>query len=986
MTTPNFGNNHPVFDGIDLNFRQTSNPNWVNFLDAVNSSEEMRASVLRFYDTPFNGHPHGVISDSGAFNLSVGGQYNPSANEILLPNTFFNAPNTTYGYLRVLTHELVHAQFAPTVVGETSAALAALDGGSFTFNQFVNRLINASIDEEVNAYMADWNAARSANVPGATISGQYGEANYEALLTTSPNGMLSIDNPDAYAAMRNYVVNINPGNGNYLVTNSTHWLNAYSHRIPANETITIPGLNAADLRSAGFRGAVTLADNSTPGATTTIVVGRRNDSSLPTTLPADVSMTWNNPATGVSVQLLTTQAIDPANAGQTIAVTSLFITSDGAAYFVPNVAAAGLSAAQVVELQRGVGINNSNLVASLITPSNGAMGTGVFAATQAEYGGYEYTNAAGVVERADQSFLNPWRRPGTSGTSTQVAGLNGANASDATEASAWERLLGALPPDAELYTDPETGRSWLVSGNGTILGEFTSQTGSTTLTLANGNARVNITSEGISTQSQTTNGVEHNQYRDAAGHMIGRDAQDAQGNTLYWQAANGSGYLVGANGQTISIAAGSAVALGADSIQVTTPSGTNTETIQSYTFNAAGQRVIQSTRIVETFYDDNDTGSSRTETVTTSSGTVRNVYNNDNTLFSATPLPSSGINNLAASETASAVNDLLQFGQLAASGTRPAAYVFASGVTLLNRNFNPLNQDGSRRYPAFGTVGTVAQGALAVYGLHTAFSGSGSDLARVSATGGAINFVNQNLLSGGGNVALNTALNGGPNGLLGGTPGILPAIGLISAIKTKDPIGIIQGTIGLFNPALLFTSGVGFTPLGWVLIAASILRIAFAKGPPKAWGVASVTYGPGFNNLLLQVNASGESFGTDKAKNTLQGIATFMQEQVNAINAQQAVGQQVGLVAQRMPSLTWRASDLSANQTTDNGHQSFEQDEYAVAAQNKNASLLHLATGRVHERHDAIYSIAAYASFNWATSLNDWKNRAENDDTWRCVA
>jgi VCBS repeat-containing protein len=278
--------------------------------------------------------------------------------------------------------------------------------------------------------------------------------------------------------------------------------------------------------------------------------------------------------------------------------------------------------------------------------------------------------------------------------------------------------------------------------------------------------------------------------------------------------------------------------------------------------------------------------------------------------------PTSGINNLASSEAANTVLDLLQFGQLAASGARPA-YVFASGLTLLNRNFNPLNQDGTRRYPSFGTAATVAQGALAVYSLHTAFSGSGSDLARVSATGGAINFVNQNLLSGGGNVALNSALNGtvGANGLSGlangGSVGILPAIGLISAIKTKDPIGIIQGTIGLFNPALLFTSGVGFTPLGWVLIAASILRIAFAKGPPKAWGVASVTYGPGFNNLLLQVNASGESFGTDKAKNTLQGIATFMQGQVDTLNAQQCPVQQVGLVAQRMPSLTWRASDLS---------------------------------------------------------------------------
>jgi hypothetical protein len=40
-------------------------------------------------------------------------------------------------------------------VSENNAALAALGGGSFT----VNRLVNVSIDEEVNAYMANWNAA-----------------------------------------------------------------------------------------------------------------------------------------------------------------------------------------------------------------------------------------------------------------------------------------------------------------------------------------------------------------------------------------------------------------------------------------------------------------------------------------------------------------------------------------------------------------------------------------------------------------------------------------------------------------------------------------------------------------------------------------------------------------------------------------------------------------------------------------------------------
>src|SRR5262249_8031234 len=150
--------------------------------------------------------------------------------------------------------------------------------------------------------------------------------------------------------------------------------------------------------------------------------------------------------------------------------------------------------------------------------------------------------------------------------------------------------------------------------------------------------------------------------------------------------------------------------------------------------------------------------------------------------------------------------------------------------------------DGSGLFDS-GT-GAVLGGIVSLYNLSNAWE-YGDGLAKTSATLNSLNFVNQTFI---GNASLNTALNG--TGLINGAPGVLPAIGLISAIEAKDPIGIAQSAIGLFNPYLLYNPATGFTPLGWVLIAASILRTILDDGPPDAWGVAKVTFGPGITDYM----------------------------------------------------------------------------------------------------------------------------------------
>ena len=359
------------------------------------------------------------------------------------------------------------------------------------------------------------------------------------------------------------------------------------------------------------------------------------------------------------------------------------------------------------------------------------------------------------------------------------------------------------------------------------------------------------------------------------------------------------------------------------SLSVTTPTGPNTKITDSYAF-VNGVKILQSSNIIESLED--ATGTSRIETVTTITNgvpsTVRNVYDNDGNLFNSTPVaPSAAFNitNQQATEGLNALNAFLG----AIRGGKPVPLLTSGCSLAYTLGGRPASLQGAN---------TVLSGLGSLYGLHNAFgSGATSDLARTQATLSSINYFNntfftstnasgQVVLNNATSQSLNNVLNGqgglvedavgnitaGELGLAnGGIPGALPVLGLLLSIKAKDPIGIASGLIGIFNPALLTTG-----PLGWILAGASILRAVFAEGPPDAWGVANVSYGAGFDNLHLTVNASGESFGTQRVRETLQGIATYLQGRVDTINAQQAAGQQVGLIAQRMPSLTWRASEF----------------------------------------------------------------------------
>ncbi len=317
--------------------------------------------------------------------------------------------------------------------------------------------------------------------------------------------------------------------------------------------------------------------------------------------------------------------------------------------------------------------------------------------------------------------------------------------------------------------------------------------------------------------------------------------------------------------------------------------------------NGAGQLVSRTH--TDYFYD--ESGVSRTETITTAGGTVRNTYDSDNQLFKTETLADTV--SARASVAAQTASELIQFGQLLNSHA-PGIVKLASGAVLLNNVAARANPDGSGLFNT-GT-GQVLGGMVSLYNLSNAWK-YGDGLAKTSATLNSLNFVNQTLISNGlGSTALGTSLNGG--GLANGTPGVLPALGLASAIKAKDPIGMVQSAIGLFNPTLLFNPAIGFTPLGWVLLAASVLKALSDKGPPDAWGTANVTFGEGITNYGTVVNAVGENFGPQRVRNqlanTLDALNGLIHER-NAANPDSS--QHLGVIPQRLPSLNFKAAEFA---------------------------------------------------------------------------
>lgn len=223
--------------------------------------------------------------------------------------------------------------------------------------------------------------------------------------------------------------------------------------------------------------------------------------------------------------------------------------------------------------------------------------------------------------------------------------------------------------------------------------------------------------------------------------------------------------------------------------------------------------------------------------------------------------------------------------------------ILASGLRMLN------TLDRAQAIPYLGTANTVAQGVLSVYNLHNAFGGGADDLTKVTSTLSTVNYVNQTLLSSAstqalGNHALDGVLNGTPfTSTAGGSIGVLPALGLVVAIKNGDPIGAAMSIGTMMQGAAFLTTN----PIGWVLLAASLIKAL--EEPPEAWGIGTFKFAEQGTELAL--DAQGESFGVDRVASLMTAMKDYLDEVIDS-SQQSNPGNLLGIIPQRLGTLTWR--------------------------------------------------------------------------------
>jgi hypothetical protein len=351
------------------------------------------------------------------------------------------------------------------------------------------------------------------------------------------------------------------------------------------------------------------------------------------------------------------------------------------------------------------------------------------------------------------------------------------------------------------------------------------------------------------------------------------------------------------------------------SLRITIPAGNNTETVDAYTFDASGQRIFQSSTTTETFYDEN--GTSRIETVTIPFGgslvTTRQVYDTDGNLVSSEPVitGSQANANITDQQVTTTLNDISSLIS-AIQGGKPLP-ILNSGLHLVNTLANP---GGVINYPGLNLGTGILGGLASLYSLSNALQ-NGDTLTKINATLSSLNYVNSTLPALLGSGPLNSSLNGFLNGtgtvynaaadglvssgnfnglINGGAPGALPVLGLIISIKNHDPIGTVSGLIGILNPTLL--TG----PVGWILAGASILKVLLANDPPDAWGHAKIIFNA---NGQISIDTVGEAFGPERVRSLLQNTLDALNQEI-ATTRTLNPGALIGIVPQRMPSITWR--------------------------------------------------------------------------------
>ena len=132
------------------------------------------------------------------------------------------------------------------------------------------------------------------------------------------------------------------------------------------------------------------------------------------------------------------------------------------------------------------------------------------------------------------------------------------------------------------------------------------------------------------------------------------------------------------------------------------------------------------------------------------------------------------------------------------------------------------------------------------------------------------------------------------DGLPGSSP--LAALNLVNSISQGDEVGTAINTLAIAVPEIGVPLSIAYTVFN---IVSSLF--GGSDAPPEAWGNANATWS-GFNAVA---NSTGAYGGLETATQTYNGVLTYLDQlaaQAEAVNP----GSAIGIVANRMPSLTYR--------------------------------------------------------------------------------
>ena len=240
--------------------------------------------------------------------------------------------------------------------------------------------------------------------------------------------------------------------------------------------------------------------------------------------------------------------------------------------------------------------------------------------------------------------------------------------------------------------------------------------------------------------------------------------------------------------------------------------------------------------------------------------------------------------------------------------------VLASGLRLAN---TLSTIDGSAPNYTLSGASNVGSGILSLMSLDAALK-RGDTLGALTAGAQTLSFGTQayaNLalnhaadLPGSSTEALYEFLNGdavldaGGNVVVPGSPGVLPYLNLVNNITSGDGVGTAISALQIANSAgWMAVPGINTIAIAYTFFNMISSLFGGDDAPPEAWGSAHATWS-GFNAVA---NATGAYGGLETATNTYNGVLSYLGQlaaDVQAVNP----GSAIGIVANRMPSLSYR--------------------------------------------------------------------------------